>query len=415
MIHRVGSDFRPSRRAVLRTGLVALGGAWLGPEASAGAVLGQDEGADGADRQHVPPPDDVRIIDILSGTAEAVVMSHDGTLVAASGHGGVIRVWDGRTGRERRTIEVRQGPIRVLTLSADGRRIVSCNPRSLEMSTGGISQAGRFQGTVLRVWETATGALLGEHATDDEVLRFAFGTPDGRRVVFVDEGELLAWEVASGRVQAVEARVVPPGAESSVTGISGCSDSGHRIVAFAAKPVPRRDPVLILKVWEVEQRRIRELDLQPIGRGFSLLTIDPQGRSVAMAHKPDIPPGQPGDGHRLYTILDLDTGEVATRLHTRPEFPTYVHFLGFDPDGTRVVSGTSTGSRGGNEVALWLWDARDGSLIRSFRSPGGEIRAVSFLSDGRLRVVSKESRPVLDERGNLNPEESLKVWEAGPA
>jgi WD40 repeat protein len=112
--------------------------------------------------------------------------SADGREILSVESGGTARVWNVETAQER--TELRRSEITLATLSPDGRR----------MATAGSDN-------VLRIWDTATGALVGQPVRHKYYrLRIVAFSPDGRWVVTADGGVVRIWDTESGNA------VTPP-------------------------------------------------------------------------------------------------------------------------------------------------------------------------------------------------------------
>jgi WD40 repeat protein len=105
--------------------------------------------------------------------------SADGREILGVDFGGTARVWNVETAQER--TELRRSEITLARLSPDGRR----------MATAGVDR-------VLRIWDTATGALVGQLVAHEHRMTVVAFSPDGRRVVTADEERVRIWDTESG-------------------------------------------------------------------------------------------------------------------------------------------------------------------------------------------------------------------------
>lgn len=120
----------------------------------------------------------------VSLTHDAMVLygefSADGREILSVDFQGTARVWNIETAQER--TELRRSEIILAKLSPDGRR----------MATAG-------QDRVLQIWDTATGATVGQPVAHEYRITAVAFSPDGRRVVTADEGgSARVWNTESG-------------------------------------------------------------------------------------------------------------------------------------------------------------------------------------------------------------------------
>ena len=73
-----------------------------------------------------------------------------------------------------------------------------------------------------------------------------------------------------------------------------------------------------------------------------------------------------GRGGRKLSLWDVATGKEVRQLDGDPDFPNLAYYnVAFSPDGKTVA--------GGHHLAVRLWDAQTGKVLRDFkRTTGGE-------------------------------------------
>jgi WD40 repeat protein/tRNA A-37 threonylcarbamoyl transferase component Bud32 len=114
----------------------------------------------------------------------SVAFSPDGRTLAVGGYGRFVRLWDFRTGRLVRQIDV--GSATALEFSPDGRNLVV---------SGGVSLSG---GVGASVWDLATGTQIGPTLTAGRRMALTDLSPDGRRLLMTAaNGEGAVWDVDS--------------------------------------------------------------------------------------------------------------------------------------------------------------------------------------------------------------------------
>lgn len=242
------------------------------------------------------------------GSGAYLCFSPDGGLLAALSRepGGVLRVWDTASGREKHKWTVSQpGPI---LFTQDGRSLIEA---------AYYSPAGMTERTFHR-WDIATGKDQPFEAEyKPRILSLAF-TPDGRMLAWGDTaGTVTLWEIAAGQV-----RRRLQGHRSSVESLAFSPD-GRTLASGSA------DTTALL--WDVTGRSAAEegeisadrvqtcwddLANKDAGKAFDaigLLTATPQ-HAIPMLKEKLHPAPAPIDPKQMARLLaDLDSDEFALR------------------------------------------------------------------------------------------------------
>jgi WD40 repeat protein len=289
-------------------------------------------------------------VEIVSQTPHTgisvVAFSPDATLVLSGGDE-TLKIWDVATGNLIRTFDVNSGHVHSAAYSPDGRYIASGSD------------------TALKLWDVASGSLTRTFEGGfDAVASIAFFR-DGSRILAGDHsGRLRLWDVATGTVS----RTFKDG--NSLVCCGGFIDSvalspdETRIVSASLDGE--------LTLWDVASGTV--LRRLPTHSRIRSVAFSPNGATLVSGGR-DIRP-EPLDEITL-RLWNVNSG---TLLHAiEADSLREVTSVAYSPDGSYVLSA-------GNDGIVKLWNAANGSFVRSFEAPWA-INAIAFSRDG-TRVVA---------------------------
>jgi WD40 repeat protein len=276
---------------------------------------------------------------LLGGTGgiTGLAFSADGKFLATSDSGSVIRLWDPRTGKERRQIHFDKSEFSELNFAPGGNSLFALD--------GADSS--------IRVWNALEQTWLPSPKLDFEATDFAF-SPDGKYLIIRRQGGRGAflWDLKrASRVRAVDqlgifSPVFSPDGKAILLG----DDTG-------------------LASWNVQTGKlIRRFGEQKLH--ISKLAFSPDGSVLAM-----------GLDEGEVCLWDHATGkEIRTLRPPKEEGRSMVMGMAFSPNGKTLAT-----ARGDKVVRLW--EVLTGQERSRFEDHQVPISSVLFAPDGRLLAM----------------------------
>jgi WD40 repeat protein/serine/threonine protein kinase len=288
----------------------------------------------------------------------------DGLVLATCSTGGLIHLWDTRTGAEvEERLRCADG-VHALAFSPDGQHLL----------------AASHDGTA-RVWRRQTAAGGGRYAHDcghadrvpfptgDEQVRFS---PDGRRVMYYGgpKGARLRDSAGAGAEVPLE--------HSAPVHLTRFSPDGQRVLT--------QDRRATLRWWHATtgQPAAPEVPLQAVlddlghGIGISadgrrLLTVEPGPRRVVTVW--NVESGRP----LLGPLREWNPGP---QRYGKPGLLGQISQAALSPDGTRLVLASDAAGM------LGLWDVDAGKELARTQAYHGEVYQITFSADGQRYLTN---------------------------
>jgi WD40 repeat protein/tetratricopeptide (TPR) repeat protein len=311
-----------------------------------------------------------------TGPVACVAFSPDGTRIVSGGGNPnqqfEAKVWDARTGMFLfdlkglpPSLQHSSGiPDVSVAFSADSKRIV----------TAGSDKTAR-------VWDAKTGALQLELKVQGGDVRCAAFSPDGTRIVTAgDEGIVKMWD-AHGASALFDWK-----AHRNTVLRVAFSPDGARVVTGGYDQA--------VKVWDARTGTLL-LDARGMMSENSSMAISSDGKRIVAGRD---------DG--TARVIDARTRAVLLQLKGRPRVvfsgvqvggSVGVMSVAFSPDGSRIVTGGSTGERSTGEASVW--DARTGAELLELKGHTGLVLSAAFSPDGQRIITGSQDG-------------TAKVWDA---
>jgi WD40 repeat protein len=205
---------------------------------------------------------------IQTQSLTGIALSHDGALLAASREGGMVCLWDARTGKN---IRQWQGP--------ESTAWLHFAPDSKTLTAVSFHHDSRGQPRSpfpieVHHWDLATGNLVYQFAKPGRSFHSASLAPDGRVLIVTgwkDDGFRL-WDLPTG----IELRTFGRGQEYQVNGPLVLSPDGRTLAVAGRENVGK---IHTVQLWELASGQLR--GAFPVNQEICGMAFSPDGRTLA--------------------------------------------------------------------------------------------------------------------------------------
>ena len=282
----------------------------------------------------------------------SVAYSPDGRFFLSGSNDRTVKLWEAASGRLVRQFEVPRYGVSSVAFSPDGSRILA-----------GIAFIYReTQATTLRLWDAASGSVLLDFSSYHASVSSVAFSPDGKQILSGGGDNIVRlWDAQSGAL---------------VRSFEGHRDWVHS-VAFSpdGKMVLSGSADKTVKLWDVNSGRLIK-PLESFDDSVSSATFSPTGDRIAAIST--------GVIKREIRVWSVRSNASPVRI---PLTQFALSFIAFSRDGSEIV-----GSGAGDDGSIAIWDASNGSLLRSFGAYSAKVNWAAVSPDGARLLASGVDR-----------------------
>ena len=296
--------------------------------------------------------------------------SPDGKTIISSGFDGMVRIWEARTGKEIRSLEIKAW-LPSISISENGSRIV----------TGGYSLRGFGKENAIRIWDAATGEVV-KKLSVGQGGAFSVALSPNSSTLFAAVMEILGgsaavWvlDIESGE----QIRKLDMGPKPGLVGLT-LSPDGKTLVTTHWESPPT--------IWAAATgKEVRKLKIREGGVGIYTVAFSPDGKTLATA-----------DLEGAVDLWDPNTGKLRRQIAGRDKM---IIALAYSPDGKILAMAAA-------DQSLQLWDTEKGEEIRELqRRPANEGRPVMSAGMVQPLAFSPDSRNIVTSHRDY----ALHLWD----
>ncbi len=313
----------------------------------------------------------------------SLAFSHDGSILAG-GFDNAIRIWDSKTGKNKKTLILRKGSVWTLAFSPDGKMLASgssdnnirlwetetwkykvilsghdAHIRTLAFSPDGETLASESYDGTIRFWDTQTGKEKNK-IIHNQLPSHVILSSDGKTLVNSEFGDVFLWDIDTAqlknRINSDLVRIYLGGPYAI-----DLSGDGTTLSQFGRKGEDKRHFFWNLKTGE--QREPFKGQFEDIIPSTVSKMLSPDGKRLVV-----------GKNDGTIQFWNTYTGALE-RTHTKNK--DWIHSMAYSQDGKLFAAGD------GNQT-IHVWDAVNAEHIATFTTSYGAINALAFSPDSSI-------------------------------
>lgn len=314
-------------------------------------------------------------------------LSPDGRQLVTADAQGIVKLWDSRTALARFTFKISPSLRTWAAFSPDGK-VLAVTQESLQVT----------------LWDTRTGQRMSPVLSRRGVFANVWFFPDGRRLLTAGkDGTLQIWDLHTrqrldalpGHSGPVEAVAFSPDGATLATGsydrtirlwstktaqslavIRGHGSAVHSLVwSSDGKYLFSGSADATVETWDAAATLEPELNRPSDNKGYRAVAFTPFNDLLAVGYTTS----------KAIKLWDLSKGREIAQLK---ESEGDLLSAAFSPQADRLATG-------GTDKKVKLWDAKTGRLLWAMPGHSDSIYALAFSPDGRLLVSGSRNQPLL--------------------
>ncbi len=299
---------------------------------------------------------ELRKIEAHVGGVQSVTISSDGKLILSGGSGdNAVRLWDATNGQKKRDFFGHNGSIQSVAISPDRKYGLS----------GSTDNS-------MRLWNLETGQEVRRYFGHNDWVRAVRFLPGNKVISACDDRSIRIFDLNNGN----NALRTMTGHTNYINGL-GISKDGKRAISCSVD--------FTVRVWNLETgQEVRQFKHN---KSVQHVALSPDGKRAVTS-----------SFDNTVKVWDVDAGKELRQL----THPGMVWYVAISPDGRRVYTACGGGmvlndgtvQFNNNNNVIRVFDLHSGKELRQLTGHTNYVRALDFSPDGRFLVSGSQDNTV---------------------
>ncbi|WRH67182.1 MAG: WD40 repeat domain-containing protein [Planktothrix sp. GU0601_MAG3] len=326
-----------------------------------------------------------------SGWIYAIAITPDGKTLISGGYGGLIKIWDAKTGQLQKTLNAHVDAIESLAISPDGNLIISAS-----------------WDNEIKLWNPKTGQLINTLKGHSDDIKTIAISPDGKLLASGStDKKICLWNLSDGKliktldnkdwVKSIafspDSQVLAAGGENGNIKIWSLIDEGNYILmqhsgaiqSLAFSPdgqmLASGSADHTVKLWQFKTGKVLHT-LNHHSAAVLSVVFNPQGDILAS-----------GSYDKTINLWNPNTGELLDNLseHKNP-----VWSLAFNPEGTVLASGS-----GDETIKFWSMNTPNNPIYAASQTRINKVPVI-ITKPELIQHLNQQLYAIIDQRWQSN-------------